>query len=162
MREIESYIHTGIASKSKVAELPHEEVLSEPRHLLTPMCGAKDPERDQCWSITENAVEHIESQYKSNAEEADTRVWLHAKHSAGERKPPDTDVYHIGLRCANLTSTEVIIQLSSTGRELKLLHLNELDNAIKSDPDLHFLPQEKWNETVYVCTGCHFFLGLVR
>ena len=29
---------------------------------------------------------------------------------------PDTDVYHIGLVCANLTSTEVIIQLSSISR----------------------------------------------
>ena len=30
--------HTGIASKSKIAELLHEEVLSESRQLLTPMC----------------------------------------------------------------------------------------------------------------------------
>ena len=36
--ERDRIIHTGIASKSKVAELLHEEVLSEPRHLLTPMC----------------------------------------------------------------------------------------------------------------------------
>ena len=36
--ETDRIIHTGIASKSKVAELLHEEVLSEPRHLLTPMC----------------------------------------------------------------------------------------------------------------------------
>ena len=81
--------------------------------------GCNDPEQDQCLSITENTVEHIEPQYKSTAEEADTRVWLHAKHSAGERKlifSPDTDVYHIGLECANLTSTEVIIQLSSISR----------------------------------------------
>ena len=36
--ERDRIIHTGIASKSKVVELLHEEVLSEPRHLLTPMC----------------------------------------------------------------------------------------------------------------------------
>ncbi len=36
----------------------------------------------------------------SNAEESDTRVWLHAISSAGSKKlvfSPDTDVYHIGL-----------------------------------------------------------------
>jgi len=35
-----------------------------------------------------------------DAEESDTRVWLHVVHSAGTRKllfSPDTDVYHIGL-----------------------------------------------------------------
>ncbi len=35
-----------------------------------------------------------------NAEESDTRIWLHVLHSAGTNKlvlSPDTDVYHIGL-----------------------------------------------------------------
>ena len=41
--------------------------------------GACDStERDQAWSTTENAVEQPEPCYFSNAEEADTRVWLHA------------------------------------------------------------------------------------
>ena len=40
----------------------------------------------------------------SDAEESDTRVWLHVVHSAGTRKllfSPDTDVYHIGLPLLN-------------------------------------------------------------
>ena len=35
-----------------------------------------------------------------DAEESDTRVWLHVLHSSGHKKllySPDTDVYHIGL-----------------------------------------------------------------
>ena len=91
------------------------------------MSGACDStERDQAWSTTVNAIEHLEPSYYSNAEEADTRVWLHVKHSAGQRKlifSPDTDVYHIGLTSANLTSHDLIIQLSPIGRELKLLTL---------------------------------------
>ena len=125
--------------------------------------GASDTlERDQAWSITENALEHIETCYRSNAEEADTRVWLHATHSAGRRKlifSPDTDVYHIGLTCAELASTNTIVQLSALGRELRLLNLNELDNALKLDPDLHTLIPERRREilqVIYVTTGCDF------
>ena len=125
--------------------------------------GASDTlERDQAWSITENALEHIETCYRSNAEEADTLVWLHATHSAGRRKlifSPDTDVYHIGLTCAELASTNTIVQLSALGRELRLLNLNELDNALKLDPDLHTLIPERRREilqVIYVTTGCDF------
>ena len=32
-------IHTGIATKDKVAELLHEQVVTEHRHLLTPLCS---------------------------------------------------------------------------------------------------------------------------
>jgi hypothetical protein len=52
-------------------------------------------ERDHAWSTTESAIECLEPLYFSNAEEADTQLWLHAKHSVGERKliySPDTDV----------------------------------------------------------------------
>ena len=119
-------------------------------------------EHDHAWSATQSAIEHLEPSYFSNAEEADTRVWLHTKHSVGERKliySPDTDVYHIGLTYVNVTSHDVIIQLSAVGRELKLLHLNKLLNAINTDADLHSLPVERRSEiiqVVYVSTGCDF------
>ena len=52
--------------------------------------GACDEtERDQSWT-TKNAIEHLEPCYRSNAEEADTRVWLHVKHSAGNLYFPQT------------------------------------------------------------------------
>ena len=53
----------------------------------------------------------------------------------------------------------MIIQVSTVGRELKLLHLNKLLNAINTDADLHSLPVERHNEiiqVVYVSTGCDF------
>ena len=135
--------------------------LSEGQKLI--VGGACDStERDHAWSTTEDAVEHLEPCYFSNAEEADTRVWLHTKHSTGERKliySPDTDVYHIGLTSANLVSHDVIIQLSTVGRELKLLHLNKLKSALNTDPELHSIPIEKRSEilqVVYVSTGCDF------
>ena len=36
--ERERIIHTSIASTSKITELLQKEVLSEPRHLATPLC----------------------------------------------------------------------------------------------------------------------------
>ena len=43
------------------------------------------PDRDLAWSIINRGIECLELSYFSNAEEADTRVWLHAKHSTDER-----------------------------------------------------------------------------
>ncbi len=71
------------------------------------------------WSTTASAIERIEECYTSNAEEADTRLWFHVKHSGGQKKllfSPDTDVYHIGLTAANLTTNDIIIQLNAIGR----------------------------------------------
>ena len=92
-------------------------------------------ERDHAWSARNDGIECLEPSYFSNAKEADTRVWLHTKHSVGKRKfiySPDTNVYHIGLTYSNVASHDVIIQLSTVGRELKLLHLNKLLNAINT------------------------------
>ena len=111
------------------------------------------------WSTTKNAIEHLEPCYHSNAEEADTRIWLHIKHSTGNRKlifSPDTNVYHIGLTDAFIASN---VLLSPIGRELKLLHLNELDLALQSDSDLQSIPPHKQKEilqVLHVLTGCDF------
>ena len=47
-----------------------------------------------------NECPKVDSRLSCNAEESDTRIWLHVLRSAGERKlviSADTDVYHIGL-----------------------------------------------------------------
>jgi len=47
-----------------------------------------------------------------NAEESDTRIWLHAVNSAGTNKlvlSPDTDVYHIGLPIVAGTDLECVV-----------------------------------------------------
>ena len=120
------------------------------------------PDRDHAWSITNRGIERLEPSYFSNAEEADTRVWLHAKHSRGERKlifSPDTDVYHIGLTYTHCTEHDVLVQLSMAGSALKLLQLNNLKDALCADPELHSIPVDKRCEilqVLYVSTGCDF------
>ena len=46
-----------------------------------------------------------------NAEETDTRMWLHVKYSSGAKKlglSPDTDMYYIGLPLISNGSKDVI------------------------------------------------------
>ena len=99
----------------------------------------------------------------SDAEESDTRVWLHVVHSAGTRKllfSPDTDVYHIGLPLLNPYLYDVYVQLSPiTSPELRLLHLNQLQLDLAGDPDLALVPQGLCGaDTVYM-QWVSFFAG---
>ena len=67
--------------------------------------GSTALDHDTCCFTSKQAIEEVAVQFTSNAEEADTRVWLHAAHSYGTRKMiylPDTDVYHIGLKILSL------------------------------------------------------------
>ena len=106
----------------------------------------------------------------SNAEESDTRVWLHAFNSAGNKKlvfSPDTDVYHIGLPFLRPDLHDVYVQLSSVSSlDVRLLHLNYLHQALNSDPYLAFVPSNLHGrvlQTLYICSGCDyisFFAGI--
>lgn len=130
-----------------------------------------EEDQDLAWSTTKSAVEVQEECYTTNAEEADTRVWLHLKHSTGTKKllfSPDTDVYHISLTNADCNSSEIFIVLNAVGRELKLLHLNQLINALEADPDLQNVPKSTIKEIIqvlYVVSGCDFtsfFFGVSK
>lgn len=107
----------------------------------------------------------------SEADEADLRVWLHCKKSAGVNKlifSPDTDVYNIGLSLmSHFPECHVIVQLSRhTDERARYLDMNNLINALQNDPDLslispHIRPQVL--QAIYVSTGCDytsFFHGL--
>ena len=56
-------------------------------------------EEDQAWEVGVEGVQPVHDLH-CEAEEADTRVWIHVLRSPATRKllcSPDTDVYHIGL-----------------------------------------------------------------
>ena len=100
----------------------------------------------------------------SNAEEADTRVWLHAGKSNARKIlifSPDTDTYHIGMTASsvNLITKEVMIQINPTTKPLRLLSLHGLGDAVSRDPDMFDIPHEERLATLqslYVLTGCDF------
>ena len=109
--------------------------------------------------------------FNCTADESDTRIWLHVKYSAGEKKfivSPDTDVYHIGLPLLSSTASQVMVQLSRpSDKDLKLLVLNLLLNLLKHDPDLAHISNPDIiphiMQVLYTATGCDyisFFHGI--
>ena len=113
--------------------------------------------------VSFNTKPEFDAILQSNAEEADTRIWLHVKSSAGRRKlvlSPDTDVYHIGLPIIAQTDLEVIVRLSSfSSLEHRLLDMQGLIKALINDPDLGTIQPSLLPSVIqmlYVCTGCDF------
>ena len=102
-------------------------------------------------------------QFRCKAEEADTRVWLHALKSEGSRKlvcSPDTDVYHIGLPLVSDQSCEVYVCISMfSSQENRFLNLKSLCSAVGDDPDLACIPKDilpKLLQMLFIFTGCDY------
>ena len=71
-------------------------------------------EEDQAWEVGVGGVQPVPA-LNCEAEEADTRVWLHVLRSPGSKKLvclPDTDVYHIGLPLLANQSMDVFVCVS--------------------------------------------------
>ena len=67
-----------------------------------------------------------------NAEEADTRLWLHAIKSEGHIKlvfSPDTDTLFIGLGMVNVLTMDVVIQINKGASDKKFVHLNAFSTS---------------------------------
>ena len=124
---------------------------------------------DQAWVITSNDKQPDHS-LCCTAEEADTRVWLHALTSSGSHTlvcSPDTDIYHIGLPLMSRYPCEVVVQLSAIASlEHHFLSLTQLCTALDNDPDLSTVPCEvrpSLLESLFICSGCYyvtFFVSL--
>lgn len=95
---------------------------------------------DTAWFVTSTNQPEPDPQFSCNAEEANTKLWLHAHKTPYDRIlmiTPDTDVYMVGL-CLNCTkSKEIIAQINPYNvRQLRLLHLSRLLTALETNPDL--------------------------
>ena len=121
--------------------------------------GLEGPYKNHSLFVSFNQNPKSDPCLQCNAEESDTRIWLHT----WQQKlilSPDTDVYHIGLPVIAQTNLNVIVQLSSfSSIELRLLDLQALISAFNNDPHLASVPSTlipKVFQTVYVSTGCDF------
>ena len=99
------------------------------------------------FTVSSNALVYPEPTLRSNADEADLRVWLHCVHSQGQRKlifSPDTDVYHLGLTIAQrIPQSEILLQLSkSLVENAKFMNLNALLQALSGDYPLSTIPEQ--------------------
>lgn len=80
--------------------------------------------------VTPTCAPQCDPQLTCNAEESDTRIWLHVINSSGQKKlvlSPDTDVYHIGLPIVAGLSLEVMVKLGPfTSLENRYLDMQAL------------------------------------
>lgn len=102
------------------------------------------------------------SNFTSNAEEADSRVWRHAQaYKKVLIYSPDTDTLHVGLPLSRTTRT--IVQLDMPGAiQKRYLDLTALATCIQQDPDLQHITQDKRVKVmqyIYVATGCEYNTG---
>lgn len=101
--------------------------------------------------------------YTSNAEETDTRMWLHAKKAPFRNIliiSPDTDSYHIGMPLVFMPEKDIIVQLNKmSSKDLQFFYLTSFIKAINNDPDLSAISNDilpQIFQTLYVGTGCDF------
>jgi hypothetical protein len=119
--------------------------------------------RDTARFVRMNTSPQSDPTLLCNAEEGDTRIWLHTLNSAGTKKlvlSPDTDVYHIGLPLVTDTDLNVLVRLSKFNSiEHRILDMQALISAFHNDPELAHIPsmlQASVMQALFVCTGCDF------
>jgi len=107
---------------------------------------------NNAWIVSASSIiPELTTQYHTNSQEADNRVWRHACQSWANRiliYSPDTDTYNIGLGLLNSPPKQYIVQINSS--EKKYVCLNNLNAALLNDPDLATLPRNSLNEIIQV------------
>ena len=119
------------------------------------VAGAFDGDiTDTVWFVRCGCRAQPEPALSCNAEEMDTRLWLHVKGSNILIISPDTDIYHVGLPLQCVMEKNVFVQVSPiSSRSIQLVNITELINALHHDPD-HILPRVI--QTLYVVSGCDY------
>ena len=123
-----------------------------------------EPQSDTTWFVEgETLPAQPDPLFASNAEETDTRVWLHARKTACTQiliLSPDTDVYFIGLPLQCTQEKSIVIQISQFfSRELRLLNASNLLTALRNDPNVAGIEPNtlaKVFQLLYVTTGCDY------
>lgn len=137
----------------------------QPDQTLYVAGAFKDNLVDTAWFVKGSNVNSAQPDptFTSNAEGTDTRLWLHARQTTFPRilvisADMCTDVYHIGLPLCCTKQKEIIVQVNQvSSRQLKLLHLTGLLQALENDPDLAHIDQTilpQILQTIYITTGC--------
>ena len=98
---------------------------------------------------------------KCNAEEADTRMWLHAS-KAREKilvYSPDAGALFISLLMVNPIVKDVCLQVNPLGKPKQVLSITQLIEALKNNPYLRCIPGEDRPASLaslYILSGCDY------
>ena len=101
--------------------LKHVPKFIQPGEKLLVAGGFDGDIQDTAWYVTASGKAQPDPAYTSNAEETDTRLWLHVRQSPSSRVLiMSPDIYHIGLPLDNGDEKDIIVQINS--KELRYLH----------------------------------------
>ncbi|XP_022111561.1 uncharacterized protein LOC110990766 [Acanthaster planci] len=155
---------------NKFIEIVSSSILTEDQIFVT--SGGFEPNRPGSneWTgkyVTKAGVQHHTIFH--NHEETDTQIWLHVadtKCSVIHIYSVDRDIGMIGLPLV-FDGKSIIIQYKASATNEKYLHLNNLQSALKNDPDLAGLVASgcdicKIIQVLYICTGCDFVSYFAR
>ena len=95
---------------------------------------------DTAWLIARDSTPQPLPVYTCNAEETDTRLWLHCRHTECRKiliLSPDTDIYHIGLPLIHRENNIMVRINMYNSRDLCYLHLPSLVKALKMTLNYH-------------------------
>ena len=135
----------------------------QPGKVLLVAGGFTGSIEDTAWAVTNNLAPYPNPRYTCNAEETDTRMWLHVKQTSYQKiliMSPDTDCYHIGMPLNHGSLKDVVVQLNKyTSKELNFFSLSAFITALETDPDLSSIPSNLLPQiftTLFVATGCDY------
>ena len=123
---------------------------------------------DMAYFSSRTSSNEVDVSLTCNAEEADTRMWLHMSKTSGEKVllySPDTDALFISLLTVNPIVKDVCLQVNPLGKPKLVLSITNLREALNSDPCLKCIPEEDRPPSlvsVYILSGCDytsFFAG---
>lgn len=111
-----------------------------PQQKFVTAGGFEGVDRGKAKFVNYNTSPECDHTLSCNAEESDTRIWLHVVNSVGTKKlvlSPDTDIYHIGLPIIAGTTLDVVVRLSPfSSLEHRLLDMQALILAFRNYPNL--------------------------
>ena len=97
--------------------------------------------RDKCYVFSSNTSDEDNivcsdcPELKSNHEEADTRMLLHAKlasysHDTTLIKSPDTDVFILSVAMLHSLGLKDLFMITGTGNKFRVIHINSISSAL--------------------------------
>ena len=107
------------------------------------------------WFVKGSHSRQPEPALTANAEETDTRLWLHAARTT------HTKILIVSHRTQTyITDIEIIVRLSTlNSRETKYLHMSALLQCLQNDPELSTIPSQlvpRIIQTLYIASGCDY------
>ena len=140
---------------SQVVFLEYASICVPTDKLLYIASGFEGDIEDTVWCASSSCPPLTQPRYTSNAEETDTRLWLHIKNTQKERILVKSPNRHLSYRTPlhHDQRRTIIIQINKyNSNKLQYICLQALITALENAPDLSALPKQQLPQILQQCT----------